>query len=102
VSSIVNLLITLRLNRVGLRLENRDNGKKNKIKINYELEYYAAFDWRGNILDATIKRTKDEATAALHRFNPPIVSHDYIYEVLPIMIGIDTRQSQQELFKDVE
>jgi len=75
--------------------------KKRKLKINYELEYYAAFDWRGNILDATIKRTKTESVEALKRFNPPVAGHPYDYEVLPIMIGIDTRQSQQELFKDI-
>ena len=75
--------------------------KKRKLKINYELEYYAAFDWRGNILDATIKRTKIESLEALHRFNPPVFGQAYDYEVLPVMIGIDTRESQQELFKDV-
>jgi hypothetical protein len=73
---------------------------KKSLKINYELEYYAAFDWRGNLLTATIKKTRGEATEALQRFNPQIPGQDYPYEVLPIMIGVDTRQSQQELFKD--
>jgi len=42
--------------------------KNRKLKINYELEYYAAFDWRGNILDATIKRTKTESMDGFKTF----------------------------------
>lgn len=73
---------------------------KKTMKINYELEYYAAFDRRGQLLTATINTDKMESVKALERFNPRVEGHSYDYEVLPIMIGIDTRQSQQELFKD--
>jgi hypothetical protein len=76
--------------------------KNRKIKIDYELEYYAAFDWRGNILDGTIKRTREESALALRRFNPPVAGHPYDFEVLPVMIGIDTRESQKDLFKNLK
>jgi hypothetical protein len=76
--------------------------RKRGQKINYELEYYAAFSKRGNILDGTIKRTKNESLEALHRFNPPLEGHPYGFEVLPVMIGLDTRESQQELFKHLD
>jgi len=71
---------------------------KAKMKINYELEYYAAFDRRGQLLTATICKDKAEATRRLERFNPRIEGYEYDFEVLPIMIGIDTRESQHELF----
>ena len=74
---------------------------KKATKINYELEYYAAFDRRGHLLTATINKDKMQSIKALERFNPKVEGQPYDFEVLPIMIGIDTRQSQQDLFKDV-
>ncbi len=63
------------------------SAKRRKKRKN--IEVFAAFDGRGNLLTATIRQTKKEAEDILHRLNPPVDGFSYPYKVLPVTLGPD-------------
>lgn len=50
---------------------------------------YAAYDWRGNLLAATLRPSYDEAQELLHRFNPLVAGFDYPYEIRSVDLDKD-------------
>lgn len=71
--------------------------KSKKLQNTKEIEAYAAFDQRLNMLYATIKPTKEEAETLMRRFNPPVDEETYTYRVYPVRITIDLNK-QHDLF----
>ncbi len=72
---------------------------KKKPKNYREIEAFAAFDDRLNLLYATIRPNKKESEDALRRFNPPVKGFPYPFKVMPISVGVDLNR-QQEFFFD--
>tara|TARA_B100001989_G_scaffold243307_1_gene210887 strand:- start:1223 stop:1468 length:246 start_codon:yes stop_codon:yes gene_type:complete len=76
--------------------------KKSKKQDNIkEIEAFAAFDHRLNMLYATIKPTKEEAETLMRRYNPPVDEETYTYRVYPIRVTIDLGK-QHDLFAEDE
>ncbi len=66
-----------------------------------EIEAFAAFDHRLNMLYATIKPTREEAQALMLRFNPAVDEESYTFRVYPIRVTIDLGK-QHGMFVDDE
>ncbi len=73
--------------------------KKTKQQNTKEIEAFAAFDHRLNMLYATIKPTREEAQALMLRFNPQVEGQDYTFRVYPIRVTIDLGK-QHDMFAE--
>lgn len=73
----------------------RKHSKKHK-----NIEAFAAFDARGNLLSATVRQTKEEADIQLRKFNPPVAGFSYPYKILPITLGADQILQHKFIFDD--
>ena len=60
---------------------------------------YAAFDWKGNILTATVTFSKDETLEILNRFNPQVTGFEIPYFIKLISVDQDM-VPQLRLFDD--
>ena len=50
---------------------------------------YAAFDWKGNILKATVTFSKDETLQILNRFNPQVAGFEIPYHIKLVSVDED-------------
>ena len=76
----------------------KHKSKQNNTK---EIEAFAAFDDRLNMLYATIKPTREDAEAQMLRFNPKVEGHNYDFRVFPIRVTIDLGK-QHDMFAENE
>ncbi|PCI98737.1 MAG: hypothetical protein COB14_07515 [Alphaproteobacteria bacterium] len=73
---------------------------KKKQRKTQEIEAYAAFDGRSNILYATIKSSKEASADTLRKFNPPVEGYSYAFKVLPIRISVDLNAQHEIDFEE--
>ena len=79
-------------------MSRKKSKKQDSIK---EIEAFAAFDHRLNMLYATIKPLREEAETLMRRYNPPVDEETYTYRVYPIRVTIDLGK-QHDLFAEDE